>query len=65
MAVGSRAGRVGPDAPDAAATPPAAAAPPAPTDPLGRDTPRGTVIGFLTAGKDGKSEIATQYCAPT
>jgi len=47
--------------PDAAATPPAAAPAPAPTDPLGRDTPRGTVIGFLTAGKDGKSEIATQY----
>ena len=48
-------------APDAASTPPAAAPAPAPTDPLGRDTPRGTVIGFLTAGKDGKSEIATQY----
>ena len=48
-------------APDAASTPPAAAPAPAPTDPLGRDTPRGTVLGFLTAGKDAKSEIATQY----
>ena len=29
--------------------------------PLGRDTPRGTVLGFLNAGKDAKSEIAVQY----
>ena len=48
-------------APDAASTPPAAAPAPAPTDPLGRDTPRGTVLGFLNAGKDAKAEIATQY----
>ena len=67
MAVGlslSAAGCLGPEgepAPDAAASQPAAPAPaPSPTDPLGRDTPRGTVIGFLTAGKDAKSEIAVQ-----
>jgi MscS family membrane protein len=28
---------------------------------LGRDTPRGTVLGFLNAGKDNKAEIAAQY----
>jgi MscS family membrane protein len=48
-------------APDAAASQPAAAPAPAPTDPLGRDTPRGTVLGFLNAGNDAKFEIATQY----
>ena len=41
--------------------PPPAAPAPAPEDPLGRDTPRGTVLGFLNAGKDGKAEIAAQY----
>jgi MscS family membrane protein len=47
-------------APEAASTPPAAPAPAA-KDPLGRDTPRDTVLGFLNAGKDGKAEIAAQY----
>src|SRR5436190_2319639 len=48
--------------PVAASTPAAAPAPaPAPKDPLGRDTPRGTVMGFLNAGKDAKGEIAAQY----
>jgi MscS family membrane protein len=33
---------------------------PAP-DPLGRDTPRGTITGFITAARDGKIELAAQY----
>ena len=44
---------------------PAAAAPQAqaeaPKDPLGRDTPRGTVLGFLAAARDGEDEIARRY----
>ena len=30
-------------------------------DPLGRDTPRGTVRGFLNAARQGESELARQY----
>ena len=30
-------------------------------DPLGRDTPRGTVLGFLEAARRGDSELARQY----
>jgi MscS family membrane protein len=30
-------------------------------DPLGRDTPRGTVIGFMAAARDGKLETASAY----
>jgi MscS family membrane protein len=30
-------------------------------DPLGRDTPRGAVIGFITAARDGKNQLAAQY----
>lgn len=44
---------------------PSAAAPQvqteAPKDPLGRETPRGTVLGFLAAARDGEDEIARQY----
>jgi MscS family membrane protein len=44
-------------------------APPAPAmaqaeaakDSLGRDTPRGTVLGFLTAARRGDAELASQY----
>jgi MscS family membrane protein len=32
-----------------------------PPDPLGRTTPRGTVLGFLTSAYDHKFEIAAQY----
>ncbi len=32
-----------------------------PKDALGRDTPRGTVTGFLTAARRGEAEIARQY----
>jgi MscS family membrane protein len=46
-------------------TKPAAAAQPAgPTDPLGRDTPRGTLIGFIRAAQDG-SERAVEYFQPS
>jgi len=35
--------------------------PPTPPDALGRDTPRGTVIGFITAARDGNYPLAAQY----
>ncbi len=51
-----------------AQTPPAPRAPAAalvpaapPPDPLGRDTPRGCVLGFLDAARKGENEIAAQY----
>ena len=31
------------------------------TDPLGRTTPRGTVLGFLNAARKGENELARQY----
>jgi MscS family membrane protein len=37
------------------------AAPPAPQDPLGRSTPRGTVLGFLSAGHKKDYDVASQY----
>src|SRR4051812_9759112 len=59
MAIGLSRAAWAQTVPDAAARPAAPA--PAPTDPLGRDTPRGTVLGFLNAGRDAKGEIAVQY----
>src|SRR3954468_14770862 len=54
---GAQAPRDTPPAADAAA-----AAPQAPLkDSLGRDTPRGTVIGFLTAARKGENELARGY----
>ena len=51
-------GRIGsPPAPPAAAP----AQPERPKDPLGRDTPRGTVLGFMTAAQQNQNDIATQY----
>ncbi|HEY1660478.1 MAG TPA: mechanosensitive ion channel family protein [Candidatus Sulfotelmatobacter sp.] len=38
-----------------------AAAPKTSSDPLGRDTPYGTVFGFLEAAQSGKYSIAAQY----
>jgi MscS family membrane protein len=35
--------------------------PEAPQDPLGRTTPRGTVLGFLLAARKGDNEAAVQY----
>ena len=34
---------------------------PASADPLGRDTPSGTVLGFLQAAQDGNEKIAADY----
>jgi MscS family membrane protein len=49
-----------------AAPAPSAASTPTPTDPLelGRDTPRGTVIGFLRAAQSENYDIAVQYFEP-
>ena len=40
---------------------PAPAAAEQPRDPLGRSTPRGTVLGFLTAARKGDDQLARQY----
>jgi MscS family membrane protein len=37
----------------------------APADPLGRDTPRGTVIGFVRAAQEGNFEQARPYLQPS
>ncbi len=47
------------------ASPPQAAQPETQPDPLGRTTPRGTVLGFLTAAREGKDQIAAQYLDTT
>lgn len=41
--------------------PPAAAQAEVPTDALGRATPRGTVLGFVSAARKGDNELAAQY----
>lgn len=46
--------------PQAASAAPAAA-PPAAEDPLGRDTPRGSVLGFVTAAQSGNVTAAAEY----
>jgi MscS family membrane protein len=46
--------------PPAATPPPAAAAEP-PKDTIGRDSPRGTLLGFIRAGRDGNNEVASLY----
>src|SRR5204862_84676 len=38
-----------------------AGAPEAAKDTLGRDTPRGTLLGFIRAARDGNSEVASLY----
>jgi MscS family membrane protein len=49
-------------APPASAPPPGPAQPPAePADALGRDTPRGTVLGFMTAARKNNFEAAVLY----
>ena len=40
---------------------PTVSRPEAPKDALGRTTPRGTVLGFLTAARKGENEVAVQY----
>lgn len=44
---------------DASAAKPAAQQ--VPSDPLGRDTPRGTIIGFMNAARAGEYDVAAQY----
>jgi MscS family membrane protein len=44
-----------------AASPPASAPAQAPKDPLDRDTPRGTVQGFLNAARQGQNDLASEY----
>lgn len=46
-------------------SPAAAPAAEAPADPLGRDTPRGTVVGFMAAARDGKNDVAALYLNST
>ena len=58
LGVGAAQAQPAPKPPAAAAE--AAPAPPA-DDPLGRHTPRGTVLGFLAAARKGEDEIARQY----
>jgi MscS family membrane protein len=48
-----------PASPSPTAAAPAEPAPPA--DPLGRQTPRGTVRGFLGAARNGDTKVARQY----
>ena len=43
---------------------PAPAATTPPSDPLGRETPRGTVMGFLHAAQDENYSLAAQYFQP-
>jgi MscS family membrane protein len=45
----------------APAQPAPAGQPAPPRDPLGRTTPRGTVLGFLNAGHKGDDELAREY----
>ena len=47
--------------PQPATKPAAAPTPPAIADPLGRETPRGTVVGFLRAAQDENYSVAAQY----
>jgi MscS family membrane protein len=52
--------------PDISSTPtaPASNAQSTPADPLGRETPRGTVMGFLRAAQDENYAVAVQYFQP-
>jgi len=45
----------------APAAAPAPAKPEAPQDSFGRSTPKGTVLGFMTAAREGDDELAAQY----
>ncbi len=51
--------------PGGATTAPAQSPVQASEDALGRDTPRGTVLGFLAAARRGEEEIAPQYLNTT
>jgi MscS family membrane protein len=47
--------------PGTPAAPPVAAQPEVPKDALGRGTPRGAVLGFLTSSRKGDTELAVEY----
>ena len=47
--------------PGAVASPQTAAPQESPRDPLGRSTPRGTVMGFLDAARRGENDLASHY----
>ena len=47
--------------PSPSPTAPAPAEPAPPADPLGRQTPRGSVRGFLSAARTGDTKVARQY----
>src|ERR1700746_3447415 len=53
-----------PGEPSKAAAKPAPAPATAATDPLGRETPRGTIMGFLHAAQDENYSLAAQYFQP-
>jgi MscS family membrane protein len=44
--------------------PPAPQQPAAPADPLGRETPRGCILGFIKAAQDENYPLAVQYFQP-
>ncbi len=43
----------------------ALAQPSVPTDPLGRDNPRGCILGFIKAAQEERYSVAVQYFQPT
>ena len=47
-------------------SPPAAAKqePAVPPDPLGRETPKGTLLGFIRAAQEERYNVAVQYFQP-
>jgi MscS family membrane protein len=47
------------------ATAPAAAQAETPRDPLGRETPRTSLLGFMRASREGNAEVASQYLNTT
>ena len=62
FAVAVAAGVAQPRQPAAPAPPPAVAPrPETPPDALGRDTPRGALLGFLSAARKGDNELARYY----
>jgi MscS family membrane protein len=59
--VRAQAGAAAAAAPAAQTATQTPAQPAAETDPLGRDTPRGTVLGFMDAARTGKTEVTPLY----
>jgi len=43
---------------------PAAVQPSVPSDPLGRENPRGCIIGFIKAAQEERYRVAVQYFQP-